>query len=207
MPTKVWAVCGDSIMTTVADGTSSQHCLQLVSAEKDIVFRNLSGSGHALGATGNTGFNSIWTTDSFDHLAGMFGQLDGIIVQACTNDFGRNINWGDTVNSFRAICAWARAHGKKVLCLDAIWRAGEDVANSQGNTLNTYRYFLHYVADNEYADVCRYTDRLTYVMGTSAAGPTHYSAAETATGTQLHPNALGHRAIADHIKANLTGWA
>lgn len=196
---QTWIVIGDSILSAVPQGTASQLALNLVGAERDVIFKSIASPGAALGVTDQTGFNNATTLNAIKQISGYFGAYNGIIVQAGTNDYGRALNWGDTSNSIKAIIARAKADGKKVLVLDPIWRAGEDTANAQGNTLNTYRYFM-FLACNDEPTVCFFAHRENTVMGTSA-GAAYYDVNEVATGTQLHPNVTGHRKLADWIKA------
>lgn len=198
--TQTWIVIGDSILSSVPQGTASQMALNLVSNERDVIFKSIASPGAALGIADNTGFNSTSTTATLDHIAGAWLAYNGILIQAGVNDYNRNVTWQAMVDSLRRIMNHARALNKKVLVLDPIWRAGEDVPNGAGNTLNTYRFFMSVVCTQEYADICRFAHRENTVMGTSA-GAANYDANEVATGTQLHPNVTGHRKLADWIKA------
>lgn len=196
--TKTWIVIGDSIVSTIPQGTSKDLALSLVSNERDVIFKSLASPGAALGLTDNTGFYNTSTLNTINQLHGFWSAYDGIIIQAGTNDFGRNVPWTDTANSTKAIIAKAKAHGKKVLVLDPIWRAGEDTPNALGNTLNTYRFFMATECMNE-PTVCTYAHRENTILGTSA-GSALYDSAEVAPGTQLHPNVAGHRKLANWIK-------
>lgn len=142
---KTWIVIGDSIMSYTADGTSNQHALTLVHGERSIFIRNISSPGAALGAKDATGFNTQATVETLKTLSGFFGYYDGIIVQAGTNDYGRSISVNDTLDGLRRILDTAKAHGKKVLILDPIWRAGEEAPNAlplQAQTLRSTASFL-----------------------------------------------------------------
>lgn len=196
---KFVAVIGDSITGGVPQGTASQSWTSLISAERDLVIRNLSSPGASLGATNQTGFYNATTINMLTQLAGFWGALDVVIIQAGTNDFGTNQNWGDTYNSAKAILNWARTNNKKVIVMDPIWRYNENVPNTQGNLLNTYRFFLATVC-GEFPERCTFLHREDTILGT-AAGAAYYDANEVATGTQLHPNVQGQRFLADWVKA------
>lgn len=202
---QTWVVIGDSISSYVAQGVASQHYLHLLAAEKNIVFKNLSCSMHALGATDNSGFHSDSTRITLEHLDGFYGVgINGIIVQAGTNDHGRNINWGDTYNSLVRILTFAQSRNKKVLVLDPIWKDQENAANASGWNLNTYRYFMQ-LATNNYPAVARFCHRENSIIGTSA-GAGYFDQSETPYRTHLV--ASGHRVMADWIKAEAAaqGW-
>lgn len=195
---QTWVVIGDSLMSTVSGGVASQHALHLLAAEKDIFFKNLSVPGQALGVVGGSGFHNAYMVDQLTNLDGYFGAgFKGIIVQAGTNDHGRNVNWGDTYNSLIRILTYARAHGKKVLVLDPIWKEQELVPNASGWDLNTYRYFMNY-AVSLYTDCAFFAQRANTVLGTSA-GAAYFDPAEAPNRTHLL--ATGQRKYADWIKA------
>lgn len=197
--TKTCVLIGDSIMSGVADGTSGQHALTLIQAERDVMIRNLSSPGASLAATDATGFNYAGITESLDHIGGVFGAVNCIIIQAITNDYGRSASWNAVNSSLGRILEYAKAKGKKVLVLDPIWRADEGIVNSAGMTLYDYRVRLSIVCSVGYADVCRFASRSNTVLG-SSAGSAYYSAYEIAQGKQLHPNAAGHRLLATWIE-------
>lgn len=202
---QTWVVIGDSLMSYVAGGVASQHALHLLAAEKDILFKNLSVPAQALGAVGGSGFNNAYMTDQLTNIDGLYGAaFNGIILQAVTNDHGRNINWGDTYNSAIRILTYARAHGKKVLVLDAIWKETELVANASGWDLNTYRYFMALAANN-YNDVTHFCHRENTVIGT-VLGAAYFDPSEAPNRTHLLPT--GQRVYADWIKAEAAsaGW-
>lgn len=197
--TKTWVAIGDSILSSVPQGNAAQLALHLVSAERNVIFKNISSPAAALGITDNTGFNSGNTTATLNNIAGYFAAVDGILIQAGTNDFSRNVPWPDTCASLRRILDWAKALNKKVLILDPIWRADENTPNGQGCALNTYRFFMATVA-GEYPGVAFFAHRENTPMGTNV-GAANYDAAEVATNKQLHPNVNGHRLLANWIKA------
>jgi lysophospholipase L1-like esterase len=121
-------------------------------------------------------------------------------VQAGTNDFGRAVPWEDTVASLRRILSYANATGKKVLVLEPIWRANENTPNSLGHTLNTYRFMIASVCKDEYPKICHFAPRGKTIMGTKS-GAAYFDSTEISQGKQLHPNAMGHRKLADWIKS------
>lgn len=198
-PQKNWVVIGDSIMSGVPDGSAGQLSLNLVSAERNVVFKSIASPGHALGARDHTGFNNQTTIESIKSIGGFFSDFDGILIQAGTNDFGRNIPLADTVESLNRIMAFARKNGKKVLVLDPLWRANENTKNKLGLTLHHYRYVMSSMCAVDYRDICRLASRSNTVMG-SAAGAAFYDHREVRGNVQLHPNAAGNRHMANWIK-------
>lgn len=192
------AVIGDSIMSMVPQGTAAQHALHLVAAERDVVFKNVSSPGASLGSADKTGFNSSRTTSAMDLIGGTWGWYNCVIVQAGTNDYGRNLPWEDAVISLRRILDRVREDGKHAMVLDPIYRDGENTPNDLGNTLNTYRYMMSVVCQQEYGDICHFAPRASTVMG---AFNNNYDSTEVAQNKRLHPNAAGHRKLADWIKA------
>lgn len=198
MPSKTVVVIGDSLMSGVAGGVASQHALHLIAAERDVVFKNLSVPAQALGAVGGSGFHNNYMIDQLTNLDGYFGAgFSTIIIQAGTNDHGRNINWGHTHQSAVRILTYARQHGKKVLVLDPIWKEDEDVLNASGWALNVYRFFLH-DATSQFTDVARFCHRENTVVGTSA-GAVYFDPSEAPNRTHL--TAAGQRKYADWIIA------
>lgn len=194
---KTWIVIGDSIMSFVADGVSRQHALTLVQNERDVIFKNIGSPGATMGATDGTGFNSDQVLDTINRISGFFGSWDGVIVQAGTNDHAAGKSLDDVSNSLRRILGHVRAKGKKALVLDLIWRAGENDQNSTGNNLHMYRLCMAIVAKYEFPDCCTFISRTGTPLDVQSD---NYAAAEVAAGKQLHPNATGHRIMADWIK-------
>lgn len=190
----------DSIGANIAQGQASQHFLTLVSNERDVLFRVIGSPGSSLGNTDKTGFNSQRTVDAIDLVGGYWGWYGRVIIQAGTNDFGRNVPWEDTVTSLRRILDKVRADGKKASVLDPIYRDGENVPNALGNTLNTYRYFMAIVCQQDYGDICQFVPRSTSGMGTQN---NNYDSNEVAQGKRLHPNPAGNRKMADWLKAEI----
>lgn len=193
-------VIADSIGSNIAQGQASQHFLSLVQNERDVLFRVIGSPGSSLGNTDKTGFNSQRTVDAIDLVGGYWGWYTRVIIQAGTNDFGRNVPWEDTVTSLRRILDKVRADGKKASVLDPIYRDGENVPNALGNTLNTYRYFMAIVCQQEYGDICQFVPRSTGGMGTLN---NNYDSNEVAQGKRLHPNVTGNRKMADWLKAEI----
>jgi lysophospholipase L1-like esterase len=196
----VCALIGDSIGAGSGLPNSQSRFVHLLQVERQLEIRDMSSPGAALGATGPSGFNNETTINQLSALAGLFSYLNCIIVQAGTNDYSRNIPWTDTVSGLSKILKWARDNGKKVMLLDPIWRAGEDVQNANGHTLNLYRYMNFLTCTQNYSDVCVMVYRSETIMG-SASGAAYYLQAEVSSGKQLHPSAAGHRLLADWIKA------
>lgn len=201
-----WIVIGDSIGSFVAQGTPNQHFLKLVANERNISIRNLSSPGASLGSSDNTGFNSATTINAIAQISGAWGYYSGVIVQAGTNDFKRGISVDKTIEGLRRILAKVRADGRKAVVMDPIYRDGEEISNGLndslcvniGNTLNCYRFYMRTVCESEYADVCRFALRSGSVMGVFN---NNYDSSEVSTNTRTHPNATGHRALADWLKA------
>jgi len=196
--TKTWIVIGDSIMSFVADGASKQHALTLIQKECDVIFKNLSSPGATLAATDGTGFNSEQVIETINRIAGFFDRWDGVIIQAGTNDHAAGKPLAEMCDSMRRILNHVRASGKKALVLDPIWRAGENTPNALGLTLPNYRMCIAIVAKNEYPDCCTFVSRTGTPLDLAS---NNFAAAEVAAGIQLHPNAAGHRNMADWIKA------
>lgn len=196
--TKTWIVIGDSIMTFVADGTSSQHCLSLIQNECDVVIKNISNPGASYAAADYFGFNSPQVIDTINRISGFFSYWDGVILQAGTNDFAGGEPLQEMCDSMRRILNHVRASGKKALVLDPIWRAGENTPNALGLTMPNYRMSIAIVAKIEYQDCCTFVSRTGTPLDLAS---NNFAAAEVAAGIQLHPNAAGHRNMADWIKA------
>jgi len=201
---QTWVLLGDSIMSGVADGRASQLATHLVAAERNVVIKSIAAPGNSLGSTDHTGYNNSLTVAALALVGGPYSAYNGIIIQAGTNDYGRSIPYDQTIAGLRVIMNHARALNKRVLLLDPIWRAGEDNPNALGHTLNVYRWVMAVTCIQEYGDICRYAPRGDTVMG-SSAGAANYAAAEVAAGAQLHPNAQGHRLIADWIIRSASG--
>lgn len=191
------ALIGDSISDGVGVAIPQNRFAHLLQAENDIVIKDLSSPGAALGALPSNGFNATNIRGQLSALTGMFRQLDCIIIQAGTNDYGGNVPLEDTQSSLTRIIVWARNNGAEVLVLEPIWRANESVPNKQGRPLDHYRYGMYITCFVQNPDVCKFAFRNTTVMGT-AAGAAYYAEGE---GGQLHPNDAGHRHLANWIKA------
>lgn len=197
---QTWIVIGDSILSSVSQGTAKQLATHLVSAEKDIVFKSLASPGSSIGHTDHTGFNSVRTDYAIDLIRGAWNAYNGVLIQAGTNDFSRNVPTAQTIEGLRRILAKVRADGKKALVLPMTWRADQDVPNAVGATLVTYKYVMALVCVNEFGDVCWYGGWDKSPLTTNAGAATDYDVNETAQGKQLHLNASGHRKLADWIK-------
>jgi len=198
--TVTWILLGDSIMSDVPGGTASQLSINLVSNERDVIFKSIASPGIGLGQSGQYGYNTNSLDDTLTRIGGFYSAYHGIMIQAGTNDYSMNVPWQDTYSSLTRIMLHARNHGKKVMVLDPLWRNGEGNKNTLGYDLSTYRYIMKTVCTKDFADVCRFAPREHTFMGTSAAW-NYYKAEEVTNGTQLHPNATGHRYMADWIKA------
>lgn len=197
--TQSWLYIGDSIASRVPQGTASQLAMNLVGAERDVIFKSIASPGAVLGRTDYAGFNNATTLAIIDQVKGVNNGLNGIIVQPGTNDFYTSISPADTYASLKNIIAKAKALSLKVLVLEPIWRADEVTPNARNLTLNTYRYYMA-TACNEEPGTCRFASRFNTMMGTNAGAP-YYDSTEVANNAQIHPNAIGQRAIADWIKA------
>lgn len=198
--TVTWILLGDSIMSDVPGGTASQLSINLVSNERDVIFKSIASPGIGIGQSDPHGYNSPNIDDTLTRIGGFYSAYHGIMIQAGTNDYSMNMPWQNTYGSLVRIMTHARTYNKKVMVLDPIWRNGEDKKNTLGYDLSTYRYIMKAVCENDFQDVCKFAKRENTFMGTSAA-LNYYKAEEVANGTQLHPNATGHRYIADWIKA------
>jgi lysophospholipase L1-like esterase len=196
---QTWIVIGDSILSSVPQGTASQMALNLVGNERDVIFKSIASPVASLASNDNSGFNSVNTINTLAQIGGVSSAYNGILIQAGTNDFGRSLSPGEGANALRRVMEHARALKKKILMLDPIWRADENKANSAGDVLNAYRLSMFNVCQ-EYKDICYFAHREHTVLGASA-GAAYYDETEIAAGKQLHPNAIGHRKLADWIEA------
>lgn len=195
---QTWIVIGDSIMSDIYATPASASTVHLLQAERDVMIRNISSPGAALGKADASGYNEPGVVDTISRIGGLFGWYNGVIIQAGTNDFGRNVHWGDTVTAMRRILDKIRLDNKRAIVLDPIYRDGETVANALGYNLDTYRYFMFLVCATEYPDVCHFAHRAHTDMGSFN---NNYASSEVASGMRLHPNAAGHRKLANWIKA------
>lgn len=197
------ALVGDSISHGfgVAPQSRFAHLLQV---ENDLIIKDLSSPGLTLGLAPPFGFNSDAIKGQLSTLKGFFNAIDCVIVQAGTNDFGGNASAGapleSTMASLARITQWSRANGKKVLVLDPIWRADENAINTHGRPLADYRYGLLVVCAVQNSDVCTFINRSSSGID-SAASSGDFLSGEVALGKQLHPNAAGHRKMANWIRS------
>lgn len=198
--TSTWIVLGDSIITTIPQGTASQSVLNLISNERDVLFKSIASPGQSMGMTDVTGYNTDDVIKEMQRIGGLYSYFDGIMIQALTNDYGRNIPPDKTIASLRRVMAFARAIHKKVFAIDPIWRAGESNPNTVGYTLTQYRDYMAYICEWEYPDVCHFAHRQHTIMG-DWYGYQNYDAAEVAAGVQTHPNPAGQRLMANWIEA------
>ena len=200
------ALIGDSISAGYGLTAPQERFAYLLQSENELVIKDLSSPGASLGAAPPFGFNSTAIRGQLSNLKGFFNAIDCIIVQAGTNDYGGSASPGvplkNTMASLKRIMQWARTNGKKVLVLEPIWRAGETANNGQGRPLDHYRYGMYVVCVTQNSDVCTFAHKEGSVMGTSAAA-TYYLHGEVGAGKQLHPDAAGHRALADWIASRL----
>lgn len=197
-------VIHDSIGSVVAQGSAKELAYHLVSAERDIVFKNLSSPGSSLGHTDRTGYNNANTINAIDIIRGAWNYYDFLIIAAGTNDYMRWVQPADTVASMRRILNKVRADGKKALVMPILWRANENTPNGIGYTVTSYRYVIALTCINEYPDVCYHAGLNNSPLMTNAGAATDYDATETAQGKQLHLNASGQRKLADYIKLELS---
>lgn len=204
--TVVWF--GDSNTSGVSQGTAKQLSLHLVSAEQDVVIKNLSSPGTSLGHTDRTGYNSTRTVNAIDLARGAWNAYDVAVITAGTNDYTRWVPLADTKGGLRRILDKVRADGKRALLIPILWR-GEEVGpnggtpNGIGLTVMNYRWEIALTCIVEYPDVCHHANVNGSPLLTSAGANTDYDATETAQGKQLHLNASGHRKLADYIKLEI----
>lgn len=190
---------GDSISSAVPGGVASQLWTNVVESERNVIIKSIASPAAALGARDHTGFNNQETLNTIRRIGGYYKYYDNIIIQALTNDFGRDIPIEDTAESLRNILKFARQEKKRVLLMDALWRADENQPNARGYTLHSYRYVATIICVQEFADVCRMAYRKDTVMG-SAKAASFYDVREIRGKVQLHPNATGNRHMATWVK-------
>ena len=204
---QTWILMGDSIMSSVSPskingpiGSAKQLTAFHLMNERDVSIRNISSPGVSLGHKDFTGWNNSQKVyDTLSTIGGGFSAYNGIIVQVGTNDFGRNVHWGDTVTGLRHILNHAKALNKKVMVMEPIWRRNQDVKNSLGFTLDTYRFFMYLVCMQEFPNNCHYASRSSSSLATASASK-YFDPAEVKAKSEVHLNAAGHRAYADWIK-------
>lgn len=192
--TCVWI--GDSIDSFAQDGPAASLATHLIEAERNVSIRNLSSPGGTLGLPGNWGFNSLWTTDTFEHLDGYGQNLDCIIIAAGVNDFGApNDNWEMVAVSLDRILKWAQRHQKKVLMLDLIWAsAAENAApNHWGMTWAEFR--------NRRAQLCRRYSECTFAERPREFDVLHPDLYSSLDPSPLHLNSAGQRVRANWVEA------
>lgn len=195
---RTWIAISDSIGSGVPQGQSWQHAFSLVSAERNIYIRNLSSPGSSLGDTRQGGFNNPNTAAAINMIAGANSAYCCVLVMAGLNDWGSSVPWQNTATSLRFILQKVRNEGKKAMVMSPIWNYREGIANADGLTLSDYRIVLANVCIGEFPDVCHFAKKSNTIMGSSAAAP-YFDANEVAEGKQTHPNAQGHRYLADWI--------
>lgn len=190
---------GDSISSSVPFGDTKNLWANLVAAERNVVLKNISSPGAALGLKDYRGFNNQSTIDSIDRIGGAWSAYSFIIVQAGTNDYGLSVPLNDTIEGLSRILKHARNNKKKVLVLEPIWRNGEEKKNKIGLTLNHYRFVMVSLCVNDYKDVCKAAFRQNTVMGNSASAM-YFNPAEVKAKIQLHPDTTGNRHMANWVK-------
>lgn len=207
-PLKTFLLFGDSIMSGVYPdvvggeaGAAYSLATHLVQQERNVIIKNMSSPGHAIGGAQHSFANGVELMREF---GGMFSAYDGVIIQAGTNDFGRGIPIADTLASLTAILQEAQLGGRKVLVMDSLWRWNEATPNSQGYTLGAYRWNVA-ITCNQYPDVAHFASRTGSVFDNSSAS-TLFSADEVAAGHELHLNTAGHRAYADWMIQRAAGF-
>lgn len=192
---------GDSIMSGVSpsviggpNGRAVELAASVITTRRQVIIKNISSPGNALGPSDYSGFGNVIPT--LQMIGGTFSAFNCIIVQAGTNDFGRNININDTTNSLRRIANFAKNNNKKLIVVDPIWRRNEATKNTQGNPLSTYRFYMAIVCQ-EFPTTCTWVPRGPTFDSASASK--YYDANERAAGTELHLNAAGQAAWADIV--------
>lgn len=198
----VCALIGDSIAAGSGLPVPQTRFVHILQVEHDVIIRDLSSPGATLGRTDFMGFNRPDLDTQLSSLGGAFGNLSCIIVQAGTNDFGASIPWEASVEGLVRVLKWAKVRNKRVLVVLPIWRANEQIPNKLGHNLNKYRYMLA-VSCTIYGQWCTVANPIGTLLG-SAAGAGYYQSGEVAVGKQLHPDAAGHRLMADWIAAVAT---
>lgn len=192
-----------AVSPTVLDGkhgTANQLTSHLLMSEKNISIRNISSPGNSISHRNYTGFGDTPSvTASLDRIGGFLGFYNGIIIQAGTNDFGRDVHPSNVVKSLRGILKYAKSKNKKVMVMEPIWRRDETVKNKLGFDLNAYRETMKKVCVNEYPTICHYASRQNSKLSNSSASK-YFDGNEVKAKGELHLNAAGHRAYADWIK-------
>jgi lysophospholipase L1-like esterase len=206
---QTWIILGDSIMSGVSnstingpDGKAKDLAANIVMNSRNISIRNLSSPGNTIGSKDHTGFGDVLATSAaLNMVGGYWTAFDGIIIQAGTNDFGRDLHWAETVHSLRNIMGYSRAMHKKVMIMEPIWRFNQDQPNKKGFTLDTYRFFMYLVCVQENPDICRYADRTLSGLA-DANSRKYFGANEQASSLELHLNAEGQKKYAEWIMSS-----
>ncbi len=184
-------IMGDSIQagTGVTDVTRlTSHQLQ---ANANVVIHNFSSPGARMS---NAGFFAGMTNDgpSVQRVFGFFG-MQGLIITLGTNDWAGNTDistfYTDYLNLLDTI-----PQSLPVVCLTPVWRSNETTTNAQGFNLNAYRYVA--------AIACASRGH-TFLDGRQAIPNDNAYFTDG-----LHPNEIGHDAMAAFLQTELTtlGW-
>ena len=89
--TVTWILLGDSIMSDVPGGTASQLSINLVSNERDVIFKSIASPGIGIGQSDPHGYNSPNIDDTLTRIGGFYSAYHGIMIQAGTNDYSMNM--------------------------------------------------------------------------------------------------------------------
>lgn len=197
-PMQTWVLMGDSIMSAVSpsvvdgpSGTSKQLAANLLMNNKNVSIRNISSPGNSIGHSDFTGFgNTLSVTQSLDRIGGFFGFYNGIIIQAGTNDFGRSVDLPTFKKSLEGILKHAKTRNKKVLLMEPIYRADQNVKNKVGLVLKDYSNAMKNLCTT-YNTHCYFSD-MSEEFFNQYSFKSHYDANEVKVGKALHLNASGH---------------
>lgn len=142
--TQYYVVLGDSLDCYVAGGQARDLSWQIVSNERDVMFRNLSLPGVKLEYyTDTAGIAALDRACGWNAI-----NCDGVIVSAGLNSYSFGTSWPAYVNALNALVAWGRARQRPVILMDIPYEGPENVANTAGKTLGDYRALRYFTALN-----------------------------------------------------------
>jgi lysophospholipase L1-like esterase len=194
---KRFMIMGDSIQAGTGLTNAASLTSNLLSSTANVIVHNFSSPGARMT---DVGFFPGMTHDGpcVQQIQGFFG-MQGVMITLGTNDWAGGVDVNTFLNAYSALLNSIPA-GISVVCVTPIWRSNETTPNpTSGLVLDHIRFT---------AAVACAQKGFPSINGSTLVPHDRAYYSEPPNAVAVHPNDLGHMAMATNLRAQLTslGW-